>query len=74
VSWLVGRGSSHGRLTGPYRLRLREPGEVDVLDRASESLGLEMGTVWPFLDPHDEDLVDSVVQVPFAVSSGSPPV
>ena len=39
VSWLVGRYSGHGQLTGLNRLWLGEPGEVDVLDQTGESLG-----------------------------------
>jgi hypothetical protein len=60
VSRPTSRDSSHGRLIGLDRLRLREPGEVDVLDRASESLGLELGAAEPFFDSHDEYLIEGL--------------
>jgi len=60
VARLVGRDSGHSQLPGLDRLRLGEPGEVDLLDQIGEGLGLELGATQPFLDPHDEDLVEGL--------------
>ncbi len=69
VAWLAGRGVARGDLRPAQGWAIlaevvvgaaREPGGVDFLDQIGEGLGLELGAPQPFLDSHNEDLVEGL--------------